>query len=249
MMMEHRSATEGAAAGWQAGNEFALELVGVLHEKVRVRPTSFHCGLFIGCDCHTIGDQSSILWAAPVGKVSLAHLAAFEEACSLWDRVQKTLNRAIIASAENVLSSRADEPAKVTPSKGSFGWFSISPNLHILMFNAPDFLKICSGVGIYGEQGLETRHGRYGENAVKFLGATELERAEEFMRVMALALAALVDVLPRYVANRRSAAAGARKAIEGDRQTAAGEQAIVASARHRECEGGQEAEAVGSGYY
>jgi len=221
MMMEHRSATEGAAAGWQAGREFAFELVGVLHERVRVRPTSFHGGLFIGRHCHTIGEHSSILWAAPVGKVSLAHLAAFEEAWSLWNRVRKTLNRATIASAENVLASRADESAKVTPSKGIFGWSSISPNLHILVFNAPYFLEICSGVGIYGEQGLETRHGRYSENAVKFPGATELERAEEFMRVMALALEARVDVLPRYVANRRSAAAGARKAIEGDRQTAA----------------------------
>jgi len=76
MVMENRRATDGAVAGRQAGKDFALELVGLLHERVRVRPTSFHDGLFIGRDCHTIGDHGAILCAALVGKVSLAHLAA-----------------------------------------------------------------------------------------------------------------------------------------------------------------------------
>jgi len=38
----YRSATDGAADGRQAGADFALELVGLLHERVRVRPTDFH---------------------------------------------------------------------------------------------------------------------------------------------------------------------------------------------------------------
>jgi len=72
----YRSATDGAADGRQAGADFALELVGLLHERVRVRPTDFHGGLFIGRDCHTIGDNSALVCAALVGKVSPEHLAA-----------------------------------------------------------------------------------------------------------------------------------------------------------------------------
>jgi len=75
MVMDYRSATDGAAAGRQASKDFALELVGLLHERVRVRPASYG-GLFIARDCHTIGDHSAILCAALVGKISLAHLAA-----------------------------------------------------------------------------------------------------------------------------------------------------------------------------
>jgi len=168
MVMEHRSATEGAAAGRQAGKDFALELVELLHERVRVRPTSFHGGLFIGRDCHTIGDHSAILCAALVGKVSLAHLAAYEEAWSLWNRVRKTLKRAAIVPGEDVLALRADTSAMVTLLKGSFGWFSISPKFHILMFHAPNFLEMWGSIGLYEEQGLEGWHGRYGQKAVKF---------------------------------------------------------------------------------
>jgi len=213
-VMVYRSATDGAAAGRQAGADSALELVGLLHERVRVRPTDFHGGLFIGRDCHTIDDNSALVCAALVGKVSPEHLAAYEKAWSLWNRVRKTLNRAAIIPAEEVVAFRADTSAMVTVLKGSFGWLSNSPKIHIVMFHAPDFLELRGSIGLYGEQGLEAWHGRYGQNAVKFPGATELERTAGFMRAMALAREAGADVLARYVATRRSAAAGARKATK-----------------------------------
>jgi len=50
---------------------------------------------------------------------------------------------------------------------GSFPWLSISPKLHILMFHAPDVLDAFGSIGLYGEQGLEAWHGRYGQHAVK----------------------------------------------------------------------------------
>ena len=70
MVMVFRTTSDGAAAGRQAGADFALELVGLLHDKVRVRPTPYHGGLFIGRDCHTIGDNCAIVCAALNGKVS-----------------------------------------------------------------------------------------------------------------------------------------------------------------------------------
>jgi len=99
----------------------------------------------------------------------------------------------------------------VTLLKGSSGWFSISPKFHILMFHAPDFLEMWGSIGLSGEQGLEAWHGRCGQKSVKFPRATELERAARFMRAMALACEAGLDVLARYAASRRPAAAGARK--------------------------------------
>ena len=94
--MVSRSATDGAADGRQAGAAFSLELVKLLYEKVRVRPTSYHGGLFIGRDCHTIGDNSAVICDALVGKASQAHLSAYKQAWCLWNRARKTLNRACI---------------------------------------------------------------------------------------------------------------------------------------------------------
>jgi len=122
------------------------------------------------------------------------------------------LNRAAIIPAEEVVAFRADTSAMVTVMKGSFGWLSMSPKIHILMFHAPDFLELWGSIGLYGEEGLEAWHGRYGQNSVKFPGATELERAAGLLRAMALAREAGADE-----ANEHRALSGAGVAIT-DRQ-------------------------------
>jgi len=83
MLTVRRSATDGIAAGQRAGAEAALELVRLLYEKVRVRPTPFHGGLFIGRACHPIGDHSSLVCTSLMGTMSQAHLSAFELAWTL----------------------------------------------------------------------------------------------------------------------------------------------------------------------
>jgi len=216
MVMVFRSASNGAVAGRHAGAAFAAELVELLHERVRVRPTSYHGGLFIGHDCHTIGENIVDVCLALKGKVSETHLAAYERAWSLWNRVRKMLNCAAIISAEEAAQLRADTSSMVSLLKGSFPWLSISPKLQILMCHAPDFLECFGSIGLYGEQGLEAWHGRYGQNAVKYPGATELERAAAFMREMALAREAGSDVLARYAPSRKLVKAGARKATKPD---------------------------------
>jgi len=166
--MVHRGATNRVAAGWQAGADaFALKLVGLLHEKVRARPNSYHGGLFISRDCHTIGDNSALLCAALDCKALHRHLVAYAEAWRLWNRVRKTLNRAAIIPADEVTAFRADTAAIVTLLKDSFRWLSISPKLHIFRFHAPDSLELWGSIGLYGEQGLEAWHGRYGKGAAQ----------------------------------------------------------------------------------
>ena len=76
MVMVGRSANGGAADWRRAGAAVALELVKLLYEKTRVRPTSYHGGPFIGRDCHTIGDNSAVLCDALLGKILEEHLAA-----------------------------------------------------------------------------------------------------------------------------------------------------------------------------
>ena len=198
----------------KSGADFALKLVGFLHERVSSRPTSFHGGLFIGRDCHTIGDHSMIVCAALFGKVPLAHLAAYKEAWSPWNKVGETRNRAAIVPSEDVLAFRSNKSAMVTVLKGSFCWFSIPPKIHFLMFQAPEILGMWGSIGLHGEKRLQTWRGGYGQNAVKFPGAAELERGAGFISGMALASEAGVDVLARCVARRKPTAAGARKATK-----------------------------------
>ena len=78
-----------------------------------MRPTSFLGGLFIGRDCHTMGDHSVIWCAALVGKVSLAHYTTYKEAWTLSRKVRKTLNREGIVPAADVLAFRANTSAMV----------------------------------------------------------------------------------------------------------------------------------------
>ena len=80
MVMVCRSASLGADAGRQAGAAFAAELVKLLHEKVRVRPTSYHDGPPMGRDCFKIGKNSAHVCDALKRKVSKNHLAAYERA-------------------------------------------------------------------------------------------------------------------------------------------------------------------------
>jgi len=149
------TASDDAAAGRQAGADFALELDGLLHDKVRVPPTPYDGGLFMRRDCHAIGHNCAGVCAAPKGKVSERHLAAYEFAGSLWNCARKTLNRAAVISADEVARFWSDTDAMVSLIKSSFLWLSICSKMHTLMCHAPDVLKSFESIGLYGEQGLE----------------------------------------------------------------------------------------------
>jgi len=86
-----------------------------------------------------------------VGTVALAQFAAYEIAWTLWDRIRKTLKRAAIAPAEEVVAFRSNTSAIVTMAKGSSGWLRISSKLHILMIIAPDAWEMWGSIGLCGE--------------------------------------------------------------------------------------------------
>jgi len=147
MVLVFRSAIDGAVVGREACAAVYAHLVEILHEMVRVRPTSYHGGLFIGQDFHTIGENSADACVALKGKVSKTHFAAFERACSLWNHVRKTMNRAAIIPEEEAAQVHADTLSIVILLKCSFLWLSISPKLRILMCHAPEVLERFRSIG------------------------------------------------------------------------------------------------------
>ena len=136
MVMVFRRASDGAVASLQADATFAAELVELVHERMLVRPTSYHYGLCIDRDCHTIGENSAHVCVALKGKVSENHLATYERSCSLWNRVRKALKRTSIIPTDKAAQLPADTSSMVILLKGSFAWISISPKLHVLMCHA-----------------------------------------------------------------------------------------------------------------
>ena len=112
-------------------------------------PVPYHGGGFIGCDCHRIGDRSDAICRLLLMELSEEYYMAFKQACLLWNRVRKPLNRAAIATADEVKQFRADASAFVTHLQGAFAWMSISPKLHLLLCHAADFMQRYGSLGLY----------------------------------------------------------------------------------------------------
>jgi len=210
--------------GQAAASAFAYELAELLHAEARVHPVPYHGGVFIGRDCHAIGEHSDAVCSALEKKLSglneeSAEIAAryppaYKDAWCAWNRVRKVLNRATIATAAEAAAFRSDAAMFVAGLKHSFGWLNVSPKLHFLLAHAPDFLDEFGSIGLYGEQGLEAWHGRFGQTAPLYPGETDLASAAAFVRVMALAGDASPAALDRLNPKRASAAEGAHKATK-----------------------------------
>jgi len=197
--------------GHRAGSAFAHELAELLHEEVHVHPVPYHGGLFIGRDCHAIGEHSDAVCAALERKlsglkgedaaVSRRFLHAYKTAWGLWNRIRKVLNSASIVAAGDAAAFRSDVAAFVSGLKGSFSWLNVSPKLHLLLAHAPYFLDEFGSIGLYGEQGLEAWHGRYTQTARLYPGESDLASAADFVRVMTLAGDASPAVIGRSAHN------------------------------------------------
>jgi len=201
-----------------AASAFAFVLAELLHAEARVHPVPYHGGLFIGRDCHAIGEHSDAVCAAPEKKLSgpngesaeiaVRYSPAYKDAWCAWNRVRKVLNRATIATAAEATAFRSDAAMFVAGLKHSFGWLNVSPKLHLSLARAPDFLDEFGSIGLYGEQGLEAWHGRFGTMAPLYPSETDLASAAAFVRTMALAGDASPAVLDRLNPKRASAAEG-----------------------------------------
>ena len=223
--------------GRSVASDFAYELAELLYTEAHVHPVPYHGGLFIGRDCHAIGEHSDAVCAALEGKLSgavaergeraMQYLQAYKDAWGRWNGVRKVLNRATIATAAEASAFRSDVAAFVAGLKRSFGWVNLSPKLHILLAHAPDFLDEFGSIGLYGEQGLEAWHGRYTQTARLYPGESDLASAAAFVRAMTLAGDASPAVVGRGGPQRASAKDGAHKATKaGDGRLRANKPAV-----------------------
>lgn len=205
--------------GAAAGPRFARRLASVLRDEVVVTPVPYHGGGFIGRDCHCIGERSDAICRLLLLELTEEFHTAYKRARLPWNRVRKPLNRAAIATVEEVQQFRSNTKAFVTHLKSAFPWVSISPKLHLLLCHAADFMARYGSIGMYGEQDIEAWHGRYGQSSRKYSLHSELACAAAFMRAMALAREASEPALAGYGPTRKPAALGAHKATKlGDKR-------------------------------
>jgi len=221
--------------GVASGLSFAHRLAARLQSEVRVTPVPYHGGGFIGRDCHLIGDRSDVICRLLLPELSEEYHTAYTRAWLLWNRVRKPLNRAAIATADEVKHFRADASAFVAHLQSAFTWMNISPKLHLLLCHAADFMHMYGSVGLYGEQAIESWHGRYAQSARKYSLYSEQASAAAFVRAMALAREASEPDLARYGPTRKPAAPGACKATQlGDKRLRENRQAIPVCAAKEE---------------
>jgi len=203
--------------GGAAGLAFAYGLAETLRCTVRVRPTHYHGGVFIGRDCHTIAEASDAVCRTLLGLVPERDHVAYKRLWFLWKGLARTMSRAAEVDAAEARAFRANALLFVRHMKRSFPWVNISPKLHMLMYHAPDFLDRFGSIGLYGEQSIEAWHGFYTQNSAKYAAGTEVEACANLVRVMAVAREANNTHLSSDT--RRSAKVGARRARRsGDRR-------------------------------
>eukprot|EP00170_Pyropia_yezoensis_P002266 contig_9456_g2270 len=195
------------------GRVYADELAVELRLAVRVEPTPYHGGVFIGRDCHAIAEKSDVVCATLAPLVPKKDSDAYAKAWELWRGVRSTLSRAAVISREESVRFRADTREFVTLLCRSFPWVRVSPKLHALWCHAPDFLDRFGSIGLYGEQGIEAWHGHMNQHADEYPAATELESASMYLRAMALARDASDSHRSPHT-RRSSAAPGARRATK-----------------------------------
>jgi len=196
--------------GRAAGLAYAYGLAETLRCVVRVRPAPYHCGVFIGRDCHTIAESSDEVCRTLLGLVLEKDHAAYRRLWVLWRKLVRTMNRAAeveVGEAKDVCSTAH---LFVRHLKHNFPWVSISPKLHILLRHAPDFLDRFGSIGLYGEQAIESWNGHYNQKSATYAAGTEADACANLVRAMAIAKEASDSNL--VTALRRPAKEGARRA-------------------------------------
>eukprot|EP00170_Pyropia_yezoensis_P003442 contig_14359_g3449 len=106
---------------------YAKGLAETLRRSVRVQPSPYHGGIFIGKDCHTIMARRVVVVHTLLGVVPDADYRAVKMFWDLWDKVRRTLNRADTIDEEETKAFRSNTTALVTWLKNKFPWFNVSP--------------------------------------------------------------------------------------------------------------------------
>jgi len=207
--------------GGAAGLTFCASMGEILRRDAGVSPASYFGGTFEGRECHRIGRKLMLVADLMDTHAPEPGATAWRRACSQWQVLLPTLNRADTIANGDITHFGTCATAFMDRLKAGFAWYSVTPKMHALCCHVTAFLWRFGSVGRYSEQGLEALHGRFNQDAARYTAATFLGSCE------ALVKASAVGGPPGSAAHndspkRSPAAAGARVAKgSGDKRTRA----------------------------
>jgi len=207
--------------GEAAALAFCTPMGDILRQDAGVSPAPYFGGTFEGRECHRIGRKLGLVADLMGGTAPRPSAVAWRRACSLWEGLLPTLNRADTVGDDEIAQFGTDAAAFVNGLKAGFAWFSVTPKMHVLCCHAAAFLRRLRSLGRYSEQGLEALHGRFHQDAARYTSATFLGSCQEFVKPAAVG-GAPGSAAHRHLPTRKPAAAGARVAKgAGDKRTRA----------------------------
>jgi len=162
-------------AGAERAEAYAVALAGALRQDVGVSPVPYWGGTFEENACHKIGRCLAAVCDVLEGFVLPARAAAYRQACELWTALLPVLNRAVIFGADERSTFRRQAADFVDLLRSSLEWASITPQLHVLVCHAADWLETYGSFWLFSEQGLEAWHGYFNQNATVFAAESFLE--------------------------------------------------------------------------
>jgi len=207
--------------GEGTGLTFFPYVAEVLRRDAAVSPAAYFGGTFEGRECHRIGRKlmlvADLLDARAPGRGATAR----RRACSQWQVLLPTLNRADTNADDEITRFGATAASFVDGLKAAFAWFGVNHKMHALCCHATAFLWRFGSLGRYCKQGLEALRGRFNQDAARYTSATLLGSCEAFVKASAVGGppgSAAHENLPK----RSPAAPGARVAKRpGDKRTRA----------------------------
>jgi len=147
--------------GEAAALAFCTPMGDILRQDAGVSPAPYFGGTFEGRECHRIGRKLGLVADLMDGTAPRPSAVAWRRACSLWEGLLPTLNRADRVGDDEIAQFGTDAAAFVNGLKAWFAWFSVTPKMHVLCCHAAAFLRRLRSLGRYSEQGLEALHGRF----------------------------------------------------------------------------------------
>ena len=207
--------------GEAAGLTFCSSMGEILRLDAGVSPASYFGGTFEVQKCHGIGRKLMLVADLMDTHAPEPGATALRRACSQWQVLLPTLNRADTIADDDITHFGTCATAFMDGLKAGFAWYSVTPKMHALCCHVTALLWRFGSVGCYSEQDLEALHGRFNQDAARYTAETFLVSCEAFVKASAVGGppgSAAHNNLPK----RSPAAAGARVAEgSGDKRTRA----------------------------
>jgi len=168
--------------GLPLAHVYAQNLAHLLRDGIGVHPAPYWGGSLEGraCNknCERLGLVSSLLSKYAPAAASTRYSAAYDS----WQAVLPVMNRTSAATTNEVAALRRDTARFVDGMTGAFPWPSVTPKLHVLCCHAPAFLELFGSLGRYREQGLESWHAKFNQNAALYTEDTFLASCLAYVR-------------------------------------------------------------------